>query len=372
MIKILQVMDNIVLNSGVSSIIMNIYRNIDREKVQFDFLVSNRRTDSYEAEIRKLGGHVYYIGNPLSPKTVVSACRNSRNFFRKHAGTYTAVHLNSPTIAEMTVRYARRYGIKNIIIHSHSSMFSDHPVKKLLNTCLTARIKKYATHAWYCSDQAGKFLFGDRYKELPGSEWIRNGIEAEAKSFHPDIRKQIRTQYALENKKVACHVSNFSPIKNLEFLVPVMQRLYKKDSSWHFLFVGDGPCKEAVEEKIKQLGLESACTFTGFSDKVGEYLNAADVFLLPSIREGLPVVAIEAQACGLPCFLSDSITRQADTGGCVYLPLERKEWYLQLTKFKVRSEKERKADSAKFAESAFNIKKEAKRIEQLYRNMDKE
>ena len=371
MIYVLQVMDNIAVHSGVSSVVLNIYRNIDRKQIQFDFLVSNRTADSYEKEILQYEGRIVYLGNPLSVKTLISACKNSRRFFEENSERYTAVHLHSPTIAEMTIRYGARYGIKNIIIHSHSSMFSNILIKKAINKILTARLDSFATHYWYCSDEAGKFLFGDDFKSKPNSQWIRNGIDVESKRFDERKRMEVRKKYGVDDCKIACHISNFSAAKNTGFLADIIDQVTSRDSSWCFLFVGDGPWRKMLERQIDSAGLSSYCIFTGISDQVSLFLNAADVLLLPSIKEGLPVVAIEAQACGLPCLLSNTITRQVDVYGVQYLPLKHEEWIKALCGFHVSTDQERMAASVDFSDSKFNIQKEVRRIETLYKNMVK-
>lgn len=369
MIKILQIMDNLDIRSGVSSIVMNLYRNIDRDKLQFDFMVSCPVDQSYESEILKLGGKVFYIGNPLAPQTFFSTCKKSKNFFKKYGYQYTAVHLQSPTIAEMTIRYAKQYGIKKIIIHSHSTMFSRNVIKKIINYLLVMRIKKYATDYWYCSTEAANFLYGKDYMQLHSSEWIRNAIDVENKTFKLKVRCEVRRQLNLVEKKVACHISNFAPVKNTEFLVEVINKIVNKDPTWRFLFVGDGPCKKILENRLEKEKLNQYCVFIGFSRFVGNYLNASDVLLLPSIKEGLPVVTIEAQATGLPCLVSNTITCEANLGGITYLTVQENIWVNSLKLFQIRTNKEREKASVEFCNSMFNIKKEAIRVQKLYLSM---
>lgn len=372
MIRILHIMDHVAINSGVSTVVLNIYRNMDRNKIQFDFLLSRYREYSYEKEILQYGGKIVYIGNPLSITSLINSCKNSKEFFEKNSINYVAVHLHSPTIAEMTIRYAKKYKIKNIIVHSHSSMFSDNPFKRVMNRILVSRLDSFATHFWYCSDKSGEFLFGKNYLNKKNSQWIRNGIETKDNYFDKDIRKEIRNKYNIDNCKIACHVSNFSPIKNVEFLIGIIEQVVRRDRTWRFLFVGEGKYKKRIEEKISIAGLSEYCLFFGFSNQVNKFLNGADILLLPSIKEGLPVVVIEAQACGLPCVLTDTITKQVDIGGVRYLSMEQKRWANFLLKFVRVKELERVRASSDFLESPFNIHKEAKRIEELYLEMENE
>lgn len=370
MIRILQIMDNINIQSGVSSIVMNLYRNIDRNKVQFDFLVSVPSKLSYEKEILELGGKIFYTGNPLSIGGLYKACQYNKNFFEKHAAEYIAVHLQSPTIAEMTIRYAKEYGVKHIIIHSHSTMFSNNPVKKIINKVLIARLKEYATDYWYCSTEAANFLYGKGYADTHNGQWIRNAINPIANTFDNEKRNKIRQQLGVENYKVACHVSNFSPIKNLEFLVNVIKSVVRRDKTWRFVFVGEGPCKKTLQRRLEEEALTPFCIFTGFTNDVNLYLNGADVFLLPSIKEGLPVVAIEAQATGLPCLISDTVTREADIGGITYLSLNDAVWIHALTNLMILNNHVRFQLSKKFEKSGFNIQNESQRVQHLYLEMN--
>ncbi|WP_440444128.1 glycosyltransferase [Phascolarctobacterium sp.] len=369
MIKILQIMDNISKASGVSSFVMNIYRNIDKKEVQFDFLVSNKTRISYEEEIKAYGGRIYYINNPLSICTLFLACKNSNIFFENHSSDYTAIQLHSPTIAEMTIRYAKKYGVKNIIIHSHSSMFSSNFLKKLINYILVFRIKKLANHFWYCSKEAAEFLYGEQFQNLSDSQWIKNAIDCNKFTYNQLAAYNFKEKLSMSKAKIALHVSNFSKIKNTSFLVDVIKEVITKDNEWRFIFAGDGPEKAKTEEAIKENGLSDYCFFTGFTDDVKSFMNAADLLLLPSIKEGLPVVTIEAQALGLTCFVTDTITRDADIGGIEYLQLNAQVWTKKILAFKAKNSEGREVLSEKVKNSGFNIINEAKKVEKLFLKM---
>lgn len=372
MIRILQIMDNIAVSSGVSSIVMNIYRNINREKIQFDFLVSNKTEISYENEIQEYGGQIYYTGNPLSANTLIQTCLYNKHFFEENGDMYTAVHLHSPTIAEMTIKYAKKSGIKHIIAHSHSTMFSNNFVKKVLNRYLKRNIVKYANHYFACSTEAAEFLYGEDFCKNHHIELIRNGVEPEKYRFNAETRKIVRNEWGWDEYTIIVHVSNFSPIKNVEFLIPIIKLVTEQRKDIRFLFIGDGKTKADVEKKIEESELEECCKFLGSTNKVNYFLNAADALMLPSIKEGLPVSVVEAQANGMYCFVSDTVTREVSVDNNVaFLKLDESLWIESFMNYKIIDEKDRMEVSERFSESCFNIRNEAERVLKIYSLMGK-
>lgn len=365
--KVLFVLDNLSADSGVSSVVMNLYSRM--ENVQSDFLIFWQGKYSLAEEVRRRGSRVYVLKNLLSPKTVLQAVIQTKQFFQEHASEYDVVYLHSPTLNEFTLRFAKKYGVPNRIIHSHSSMTSTNPVKKVLNQILTRNVTRYANHYWTCSDNAANFLYGEDFVKTQKVEMVYNGILPENFAFDPQVREQMRQELGLENKTVFCHVSNFSPIKNLPFLVPVMTQVKEQNPDARFLFVGDGPAKAEFEAILQETGLQDVCTFVGRQQKVLAYLQAADALLLPSLKEGLPVTVVEAQANGLPCFVADTITRQCNVGGVTYLPLEQRTWSDALSHLPAYDKEARTESSREFAQSNFNISKEAKRVENLFLRM---
>ncbi len=365
--RVLIVLDNLSLDSGVSSVVMGLYRNI--KNVHFEFLIFKEDDRSYAGEIRERNDELHLLRNPLFPKTILRAVVELNSFFKKSATKYDAVHLHTPTIAAFTLRYAKKYGIPNRIIHSHSSMTSTNPVKKVLNQILTRNITRYANHYWTCSDKAAAFLYGEDFVKTHPVEMVYNGVVPETYLFDAKMRAEMRDRLGLQDKTVFCHVSNFSPIKNLPFLIPAIKQVVKQNPQAKFLFVGDGPAKAEFEAKLQSEGLQENCLFVGRQSDVLPYLQASDALLLPSLKEGLPVTVVEAQANGLPCFITDTITRQCDVGGVTYLPLEPEAWSDALCGFRADTEAHREETSRAFADSPFNIRTEAKRVEGLYLDM---
>ena len=362
--RVLYILSNLAIDSGISSAIMELYRHM--EHVEIDFLVLKEYKTSHFDELHQRGSNVYYVGNVLHPKTMFSALKKIKCFFKEHAHEYQAVHLHAPNISRFTLKYAKKFGIPNRIIHSHSSMTSPNKVKAMVNRFLIGG-KRYANMFFTCSPEAADFLYGKNFAKPV--EMIKNAVDAKQFHFDKDMRLAVRDEFGLKDKKVIAHVSNFSPIKNVLFLLPVMQQVVKKDKDAVFLFIGDGPMKSALENKVKELGLEEHVHFIGRQPDVYRFLCASDLLLLPSIKEGLPVVTIEAQACGLSCFVTDTITKECNIGLTEFLPLTAELWANRICNFQPLSEDDRLNISADFIHCPYNIANEAKRVENLYLNL---
>lgn len=367
--RVLQILDNIAIDTGVSSVVMNIYRNVDYKEIQFDFLVCSKRDESYEEEIVSRGGRIFYSGNPLSVKELFRACSYFDKFFKEHGSEFNIVHLHSPTIALFTLRYAKKYRVPIRIVHSHSTMTSTNRIKSIINKFLMSQAKKYSNEFWACSTEAAHFLYGESFCKSHRYELIKNAIDPIKFAFKPEIRKQIREKLSVENKCVIAHVSNFSLIKNLQFLVPVIEECTRFRDDIVFLFIGTGFTLARFKESIKASSVEDKCLFTGRVSNVNEYLQGADLLLLPSLKEGLPVSVVEAQACGLKCLVSDTVTREANIGGATYIPLQESEWIKAIEAQTINTNEEREKLALLFVGSQFNIKNEAKRVEKLYEDI---
>lgn len=365
-IRVLHVVDSLSKKSGVSSFVMNLYKNIDRELISFDFMICVKYSQSYEDEVMRLGGNVVFINNPLSLKTMTIANRNAKEFFDRNAKKYDIVHLHSASLCEFTVRHAYNNGIFNIIIHSHSSMFSCNPIKKFLHRILILRLKKYAKHYWMCSNEAGQFLYGKNFCKHNKTELIYNAVETEKFSFCIEKRNELRNLMGLESKIIVLHISNYSPLKNHTFLVDVIK---KTNDRIAYVFIGEGPAKKQFKIRIYKEGLDSKCVFIGQVSNVNDYLQMADLVVLPSIREGLPVTIVEAQAAGVPCLISNTITKDVCVERVDYLSLNQMQWIKYINSFTALDNEEREKASFSLKNSVFNIEKEANRVSFLYYKM---
>lgn len=297
-IRVLQVVTHME-RGGLETMLMNYYRHIDREKVQFDFLVHRSQRAAYDDEIEALGGVIYRL-----PR-LVPWSRSYRKaldaFFAEHK-EYQVVHVHQDCLSAIILKAAKKQGIPVRIAHSHNSNQDKnllYPVK-LFYRCW---IPKYATQLFACGKDAGDWMFcGAPYTVL------NNAIDASAYRYNSVVAKQMRHSLSIpEDALVLGHVGRFSPQKNHEFLIDIFVACCQKVQNAYLLLVGEGGLKTQIEEKVQNLGLQDRVIFTGVRSDVQDLLQAMDVFVFPSLYEGLPVTMVEAQAAGLPCLISDGV-----------------------------------------------------------------
>lgn len=364
--RVLHIVYNLSKRSGVSSFIMNLYRNTDHTKIQFDFLVMNPSDVSYESEIKKMGGTVFFVQSPLSIKTIFSSISQINNFFKNNADNYSVVHLHTVTTAFVTLRLAKKYGIKKRIVHSHSTIFSQNKLKNFMHHLLVINLKNYANVFWACSEKAGEFLYGKRFMRKENVKIIYNAIDCEEYKFNEIIRKEYRKFMGLTDNFVIGHVGRFDDIKNQTFLICSFYDVIQKKENAVLILVGIGPKLEEVKKLVKDKGIEDRVLFLGYREDIYNIMQAIDIFVLPSIKEGLPVVAVEAQASGLECILSSSITREVNLGKIEYLDLEIGLWNNALWKERDSHSHNRYDAYDVIKSSVFNMKNEALRVEKYY------
>lgn len=369
--RVLCILDNLSIASGVSSIVLNLYRNMDLNRVQMDFLVCNQQKESFEEEILQRGGKVYYTGNYLDPGQIMSAIAKSKKFFSEHGKDYDIVHLHSPTIALFTLKYAKKQGIPVRITHSHSTMMSMSKIKNVINAFLIGQIKKYTNQFFACSTEAAHFLYGKKFCNTHQTELIYNAVSCEKFLYDAETASLMREKLGVTEDIVFAHVSNYSPIKNHIFLLDVMEKFKAAGKRVKFVFVGDGPTRRSFEEEISNRGLQEMCIFIDKTLDVAPYLFAADAVLLPSLKEGLPVILVEGQAAGLPFFTNDTVTREVLIGQGEYISLDKDKWFEHLDRFVPLSADERRERSEAFQHSIFNIKLEAERVTEIYERLVK-
>lgn len=297
MIRILHVVTHM-NRGGLESMIMNYYRNINRELIQFDFLTHRDYKGDYGNEIESLGGNIYHLPilNPFSTKY-----RQALSNFLKEHSEYNVIHVHQDCLSSIVLKEAERQGIKTRIAHSHSSS-QDRNFKYLIKLFYKRFIPRYATHLLACGDSAGRWMFGGSKFEI-----LNNAIDAKVYVYDSVRRVEMRKQLNVSDETVLVgHVGRFCYPKNHEFLIDIFKAIFEQVDS-KLLLVGDGELRPKIEEKIKALGLESKVILTGLRGDVEDLLQAMDVFVFPSIYEGLPVTIIEAQAAGLPCLISDKV-----------------------------------------------------------------
>lgn len=288
--------------AGVESFVMNVYRNIDRSKIQFDFLVHTNKKEFFDDEIKKLGGRIYRL-SLKDDKNFVKYIRDLNNFFKEHP-EYTIVHGHMQSLMPLYLAVAKKNGVKERIAHSHNSSFEKSTKGVLLH--IFSRFAKYfSTTNYACSKTAGQYLFGKNKFEV-----ILNGIDVDKFFFNEENRKKLRKELLCEDKFVIGHIARFELQKNHEFLVDVFYEFQKKCRDSVLLLVGEGKLENRIKRQVDLLGISDKVHFLGVRKDANVLYSAFDCFVLPSLYEGLPVVGVESQLSGLPVLLSDTITNE--------------------------------------------------------------
>lgn len=299
-IRILQCVSNMD-RAGIETMLMNFYRNMDRDKIQFDFLCNKSKPGDYDKEINMLGGKIY-ISPGLNPFKWFKYQKYMKELFKNHP-EYKIIHCQNEAMGFPALYAAKKNGIPVRIAHSHNTVTRKDfkwPIKILYKYLL----RLVATDYVACSHAAGKYLFGKDVKV------INNAIDSEKFIYNETVRKKIRKQYDIENKFVIGHVGRFEPQKNHEFLIKLFNEYQKQDSTAVLLLIGTGSLENHIRDLVHKLNLQDKVIFTGSIPNVNEMYQAMDMFILPSFHEGLPVVGIEAQAAGLKCIFANTITKE--------------------------------------------------------------
>lgn len=283
---------------GAESLVMNIYRNIDREKIQFDFAIHTNERCQYDDEIESLGGNIYHI-----PRYKIY---NHYNYIKswEHLlknNTFTAIHGHMDSTASIYLKIAKKYGIPTIA-HSHSTS-SGKDLKSTIIEFYHRGINSVSDYKFACSKEAGYWLYGKDTKFIV----INNGIDTYKYKFNEENRIRTRNDLGISNDDIVLiHVGNYRPVKNHNFIVDIFNKLGLENDRYKLIFVG-ARVKENIHSRVNK-NVENNILFLGSRSDVDNLLKASDIFLLPSIYEGLPVTTIEAQTSGLKCLVSDNVS----------------------------------------------------------------
>lgn len=308
MIRVLHVLGGLE-RGGAETMVLNIYRAIDRRIVQFDFIIHTTEHQAYYDEIINLGGKIYSFP-AFNGKNTFQLRHLWNTFFIEHP-EYKILHSHVRSYASLYLPIAKKYGVKTII-HSHSTS-NGKGVTSIVKRVLQYPLRYQADYLMACSNEAGRWLFGEKACKRSNYYFIPNAIDVEQYQFTPEIAEQYRKALGIQGKFVVGHVGRFHEAKNHFFLLDIFAEVSKKRADAMLLLVGDGNLRYAIETKIHDLKLEGRVVLTGNRDDVPQLMSAMDVFVFPSVWEGLPVTVVEAQASGLHCLISDQITKDVDT-----------------------------------------------------------
>ncbi|MFS0596015.1 glycosyltransferase family 1 protein [Peribacillus frigoritolerans] len=294
-------------HGGAETIIMNLYREVDRSKIQFDFAVHTLEKSAFDDEITSLGGVIYRIPK-FNGKNPIQYFRAWSRFWTNNKN-HRIVHGHIGGGAAIYLYVAKKFGIYTIA-HSHSAG-TIHNFHDIIWKIFSFPTRYVAECFFACSNLAGVKRFGKKFNNKKTTKYILpNAIKSEKYVFSNKIRHKLRNKHNLEDYLVYGHVGRFTHAKNHMFLIDIFYQLHKINPSSKLILVGDGELRGKIENKVNELGLNNEVIITGFVDNVHDYLQAFDFFIFPSIYEGLPTSVIEAQASGLPCFVSNTITSE--------------------------------------------------------------
>jgi len=354
---------------GIESFIMNLYRNIDKTKVQFDFLCHYGREAAFNEEIRKMGGRIYEMPaikneNKIYYHKIISYIRALNNFFDNN--NYKIIHGHMTNTALIYMLIAKKNGVKNMIAHSHLSK-SKKGVNGFITDILQTPISYIASDHFACSKVAAEWLFSKKINNSGVVKIINNSIDVEEFKYSLEVREKMRVKLKLENSFVIGHVGRFYHEKNHDFLIDIFKEILKEKNNAKMILVGDGPLKPTIHEKVKMLGLENNIIFLGVREDISDLMQAMDVFVLPSHFEGLPVVTVEAQASGLPCVFSSAVTSETNlTQRVKYVSLNNdpKKWAVEI--IQIYQQYARLDTSETIREKGYDVKFLAKELEKFY------
>ncbi|OYX85619.1 MAG: hypothetical protein B7Y83_04170 [Flavobacteriales bacterium 32-34-25] len=303
-IRILQLF-TILNRGGAETNVMNYYRKLDRNKFQFDFVVHREEKGAYEDEILSLGGKIFRFQN-INPLKLENYKLQIKQFFDFH--DYQIIHGQCSELGYFFYKEASKRNVPVIIAHGHNSK-SKVDLKFPFRWFWKKSMMRYVNTYFSCGDEASVWLFGkEKAKE---AFTMTNAVDSGLFKYNPEFSKQIKKELKASETRNYIHVGRFNIQKNHEFLIAVFKELLQKDTNQKLFLVGEGELKSQIQEQVAKLGIEQKVVFLGSRNDVNQLLQGMDVFLFPSLFEGLPVSLVEAQASGIQCVISDGIPKEA-------------------------------------------------------------
>ena len=354
------------LGGGVEAVVMNYYRHIDKDKIQFDFICDEDSSDIPYEEIERLGGKVILI----PPYQRLFQYHKELKRVLKEGG-YEIVHSHINTLSVFSLYAAKCAKVPVRIAHSHSTTNKKEKKKNLMKQLLKPFSKLFATDYMCCSELAGRWLFGDKLYNEGKIYLLNNAIDLHKFEYNEKIREEVRKELNIdENTFIVGHIGRFVEQKNHRFLIDIFQELHKQMPNSKLMLAGQGPLQDEMKVKVEQLGLNENVLFLGQRNDANQLYQAMDVLILPSLYEGLPVVGVEAQAAGLLCILSDDMTKETkvlDTTIFNSLSQDASKW----SKIIIMNSKEyiREKTENEMKNKNFDINTEAKKLGEQYYNL---
>lgn len=371
--KILFFVDRL-LRGGIQTLLLNLTIQLKNKGVSIDYLLFD---DGKEYELEKvmkdMGCGIYKVPMPHI-NTIIKCLCGLNSFFRSHHD-YDLIHAHSSSKAVLPLYYAKKYHIKIRIAHSHNTKFQSHnPFTIMVGDFLKIPLCRISTDYFACSELAGKWLFNNVFAKKIHIYILNNGIVLEDFLYDKNIRRNIRKELGIEDEAIVIgNIGRFTIQKNHSQLLDIFSAYNRLNKKSYLILVGVGELMPIIEKKVYDMGLKELVKFAGFRTDTSRFYQAFDLFLMPSLYEGLPFVGIEAQASGLPCLFSDTVTREVkvlDSTDFMPLTAPSIKWAEKIDR--ILKESIRNDTYDKMSNSGYNIVLEAERLYQYYRNRIKD
>ena len=356
-IRILQIVPNLSPHSGIVRVVLHWHRHLDTTRVQFDYLYFKPFEPNCLEEITRLGGKCTFLPYKQPLKLLAGLFR----FFKQNR--YAIIHSHVLQLPLFIFPLAKFYGTKYIIEHAHATRWSNKKLSAVRNYLMLHAVWPLITHRLACSEKAGRFFFKRNFSVL------NNSIEAEQFAYNPQVRAQKRKELDLENNFVIGHVGRLSSEKNHLFLIAVLEKLVCRYPNAKLILVGEGPLEQPLKNKTREKLLDKHVLFLGPRDDVPGLLQAFDVFVFPSLFEGLGLGAIEAQAAGLPCVLANTLPKEAFICNYKKMPLGSAEDWAQAL-LKLTADFQRKDTSELIKKADFDATQVALKMQHFYTGLE--
>jgi glycosyltransferase involved in cell wall biosynthesis len=373
-LRVLQVVDSLGAG-GIQAFILNINRNMDLEKVKFDYVVYKNEDEAefYDKSVKEMGGKIVC----LKKNNGIKRIRSFIDLYKLQKDKkYKVVHIHGDRAKSFFEAVVFKLcKTPTIIMHSHNDRMSKDKKMYHLHLGMQVIIKhlwRYVVnYEFACSTNAAQWMFSEEDVRDEKAKVINNGIDEKKFIYNEEVREKYREKLNLQDKFVLAHVGRFSYQKNHDFLIDIFNSVNKQYSNSVLLLIGEGELKEKIMEKVKLLNLEDKVIFYGLCDEIHNILQATDIFVFPSHYEGLPVVGIEVQAAGLMAVASDAISNEIKITHywkSVSLNSPPEEWAKIILKYK--DGYNRKDTSEEILNSGFSARAISKKLEDLYINSD--
>lgn len=323
MLNVLYITDVLEKQNGISTFMMNYFRHFDRETLHIDFMVIDAEKNLIK-EIETAGSKIYYMPK-LGLQNLIEVKQYFKNFFQINEKKYSVVHSHFCQMDGIIFPIAKKNGVNLCMSHSHNSKISNYKLRAVRNRLMCVPIK-YVSDVWAaCSETAGVCLYGKKFLSSTKSKIIRNAVDKKRFGFNPEIRRSLRKELNISDTIVLGTVGSMRPQKNHLFLIDIFYNLLKvegKTGRYKLIILGDGELRKHIQDKIEKYQIEHEVILMGVRNDTYRLFQAMDIYVLPSLYEGLPISGVEAQMSGLPCLMSDTITKEIDITGIRYLSID--------------------------------------------------